>query len=72
MLIFWVVEPKRQYIDISSSEMDMSRECVIASVLSHHNKNLKWLTSVAAWLELRVLFGKQWTEFTVKHCTRTW
>ena len=61
MLISCVVELRRQYTDISSSGMDMSRECVIASVLSRHNKDLKWPTSVAGWLELRVLFGKQWT-----------
>ena len=27
-------------------------ECVISSVLSHRSKNLKWLTSVTAWLQL--------------------
>ena len=26
----------------------MSGECVISSVLSHHNKNLKWWASVTA------------------------
>ena len=37
----------------------MLGECVISSVLSHQSKNLKWRTSVIAWLQLRVLAGKQ-------------
>ena len=37
----------------------MSGECVISSVLSHCNKDLKRWTSVTASLQLRVLFGKE-------------
>ena len=43
-------------IDMS---LELSGECVISSVLSHHNKDLKWWTSVTALLQLRVLFSKQ-------------
>jgi len=37
---------------------DMSGECVISLVLSHHSKDFKHKTNVTAWLQLRVLFGK--------------
>ena len=37
----------------------MQIECVISSVLSHHDKDLKRQTSVTARLQPRVLFGKQ-------------
>ena len=39
----------------------MSGECVISLVLSLHNKDLKWWTSVTDWLQLRILFGEQRT-----------
>ena len=39
----------------------MSGECVISLVLSFHNKDLKWWTSVTDWLQLRILFGEQRT-----------
>ena len=32
-------------------------ECVISSFLSHHSKNLKWQTSVTAWLQLSLSSG---------------
>ena len=35
---------------------DMSEECVISSVLSHCSKNLKWLSSVKAWLQLSFIW----------------
>ena len=35
----------------------MSEVCIISSVL--RNKDLKWQTSVTAWLQLRPLFSKQ-------------
>ena len=35
---------------------DMSGECVIFSVLSHRNKNLKWWTSVIALLQLSFIW----------------
>ena len=31
-------------------------ECVISLVPSHHSKNLKWLTSVTAWLQLSCIW----------------
>ena len=43
-------------IDMS---LELSGECVISSVLSHHNKDLKQWTSVLARLQLSVLFSKQ-------------
>ena len=39
--------------------LDMLGECVISSILCCCNKDLKWQTSVTAWLQLRVLFRKQ-------------
>ena len=35
---------------------DRSRECVISMVLSLYNKNLKWRTSVIAWLQLSFIW----------------
>ena len=37
----------------------MSGEFIISSVLSRHNKDLKWWVSVTAQLQLRVLFSRQ-------------
>ena len=44
------------YIQVTS---DMLGECVISSFLSRHSKDLKWRTSVTAWLQLSILLGKQ-------------
>ena len=45
------------YIQVTAP--DMLGGCIISSVLSCHNKDLKLRTSVTAWLQLRVLFSKQ-------------
>ena len=45
------------YIQVTAP--DMLGGCIISSVLSCHNKDLKWRTSVTTRLLLRVLFGKQ-------------
>ena len=45
------------YVQVMAS--DMLGECVISSFLSRHSKDLKWWTSITAWLQLRVLLGKQ-------------
>ena len=47
------------FSQVRSKSQHMSGECVISLVLSCCNKNLKWRTSVTAWLQLRVLFSKQ-------------
>ena len=43
--------------------LTLSGECVISSVLSHHNKYLRQRTSVTAQLQLRILFSKQSTVY---------
>ena len=47
------------FSQVRSKSQHVSAECVISLVLSCCNKNLKWQTSVTAWLQLRVLFSKQ-------------
>ena len=48
----------------------MLRECIISSVLSHHSKNLKWQTSVTAWLQLGFIW--QAKENTSSRCEGSW
>ena len=48
-----------QTVNIWVLLLGMLGECIISSVLSCHNKDLKWRTSVTLQLQLRVLFSKQ-------------
>ena len=42
----------------------MLRECIISLVLSHHSKNLKWWTSVTAWLQLSFIWQAKENAFS--------
>ena len=64
LLILSKIDPPHDsahiFLQVCSNSLDLVLgECVISLVLSCHNKDLKWRTSVIAWLQLRVLFVKQ-------------
>ena len=52
--------------NVQRRQIHMSGECVISLVLSHHSKNLKQQTSVAAWLQLSFIW--QAKENTCSRC----